>query len=163
MARHLIRELKHFGLDHPRRLLGITMDSASNNSKMTAELTDMLAKLVLDERGHVAAQLEEFPDIEDVMAAVDAQIAREAPAWDGTENRIRCMAHILQICLAAFFKRIKVGGRRRNFMEEERAKDQEAEDHNREVRRNGRGKAKLTRVAKVGAMPNGFNKIIEKV
>ena len=72
--------------------------------------------------------------------------------WSAAQNHIPCMAHVIQLGLAAFMKCLGIQGRNRSW-----------EDGVRDALSEEQGKTGGSRIAKIDRMKTGFNKIIEKV
>ena len=75
--------------------------------------------------------------------------------WSAAQNHVPCMVHVIQLALAAFMKSLGIQGRNRSW-----------EDSIRDASTNKQGaKSKMGsfRIAKIGSLKVGFNKIIETV
>ena len=75
--------------------------------------------------------------------------------WSAAQNHVPCMAHVIQLALAAFMK--SLGIQRRNRSWEDGVRDTLTEEQG------AKSKMGSCRIAKIGSLKTGFSKIIEKV
>ena len=75
--------------------------------------------------------------------------------WSAAQNHIPCMAHVIQLALAAFMKSLGIQGRNRSW--EDGVRDALTEEQG------GKKKMGGCRIAKIEILKAEFNKIIEKV
>ena len=75
--------------------------------------------------------------------------------WSAAQNHIPCMAHVIQLALAAFMKSLGIQGRNRSW--EDGVRDALTEEQG------GKKKMGRCRIGKIEILKAGFNKIIEKV
>ena len=75
--------------------------------------------------------------------------------WSAAQNHVPCMAHVIQLALASFMKSLGIQERNRSW--EDGVWDALTEEQGTKT------KMGSCRIAKIGSLKAGFNKIIEKV